>query len=180
VAADPDNRLLGWMNRRRLEAEAVRDSLLALAGRLEERVGGPANSDANSLRRLVYLTVSRGERSDFASLFDRANPALHVEERTVSTAAVQALHLMNSAFVMEQAQALANRPEIAAKLDPARRIDMLYRLILARPAAADEIALGRQFLDAASAEVANTPDGSSALARYVHGLLLSNEFLFVD
>lgn len=180
VRADPDNRLLGRMNRRRLEAEAVRDSLLVLADRLEDRTGGPANAAADSARRLIYRSVSRSDRSDFGSLFDRANPALHVDERTVSTAAAQALHLMNGKFVLDQATALADRPEVAGETDPARRIDKLYHLVLARPATAEEIALGRDFIDAAAAEVVQTPDAPSPWARYAHALLLSNEFLFVD
>ncbi len=141
--ADPENRLWGRMSRRRLEAEELHDSLLALAGRLVERPGGPAESDPGSLRRLIYLGSSRSDRSDFGSVFDRANPSLHVERRTSSTVAPQALYLMNHPWVVEQARGLARRPEVAAAADPARRIAMLHLLVYGRPADDQEIALGR-------------------------------------
>ena len=115
--ADPDNRLWGRANRRRLEAEEIHDSLLALAGRLEDHPGGPAGSDPASPRRLIYLGTSRTDRSDFGSIFDRADSALHVERRTISTVAPQALYLMNHPWVMDQARALARRCEVAGATD---------------------------------------------------------------
>ncbi|HWE37401.1 MAG TPA: DUF1553 domain-containing protein, partial [Isosphaeraceae bacterium] len=175
---------------RRLEAEALHDSLLALPGRLDARAGGPADSDPSSPRRLIYLAVSRSGRSDFGTLFDRADAALHVERRTASTAAPQALLLMNDARVMDLALALADRPEVAAEDDPGRRVARLYRLVLGRPASEDEIALGRDFVAAAMREspptgekTAATEKGAAGLppwAQYAQALLLSNEFLFVD
>jgi hypothetical protein len=176
LEADPENRLLGRMDRRRLEAEELHDALLALAGRLDERPGGPAESDSSSPRRLIYLASSRKNRSDFGSLFDRANPSLHVERRTVSTVAPQALYLMNNPWVFEQARGLAQRPDVAAERDPTRRIERLYRLVYGRPASAEEIELGR-------ASLAVTPAGSDPQAawdRYAQALLMTNEFLFVD
>ncbi|HZW31081.1 MAG TPA: PSD1 and planctomycete cytochrome C domain-containing protein [Isosphaeraceae bacterium] len=176
LAADPENRLWGRMNRRRLEAEELFDSLLALAGRLRDQPGGPAESDPASPRRLIYRATSRSNRSDFGSVFDRANPALHVERRTLSTVAPQALYLMNHPWVMEQARGLARRPEIAAATDPARRIDTLHRLVFGRSATAEEITLGRGFL----AEAPATDDAQAPWDAYAHALLLTNEFLFVD
>ncbi|HKI21433.1 MAG TPA: DUF1549 domain-containing protein, partial [Isosphaeraceae bacterium] len=101
LEADPENRLWGRMNRRRLDAEELHDGLLALAGRLKDHMGGPADPDPSSPRRLIYLRTSRTDRSDFGSLFDRANPALHVERRTISTVAPQALYLMNHPLISE-------------------------------------------------------------------------------
>jgi hypothetical protein len=174
--ADPENRLWGRMNRRRLEAEELHDGLLALAGRLQERFGGPAESGPASRRRLIYLGTSRSERSDFGSIFDRANPALHVERRTISTVAPQALYLMNHPWVLEQARGLARRLEVAAQTNPARRVAILHRLVYGRPATDEEIAWGREFL-------ATAPKGQDAQAPwdlYAQALLLTNEFLFVD
>jgi hypothetical protein len=176
LAADPENRLWGRMNRRRLEAEELHDSLLALAGRLKDQPGGPAESDPASPRRLIYLATSRGDRSDFGSVFDRANPALHVERRTISTVAPQALYLMNHPWIMDQARGLARRPEVAALADPDLRINTLHRLIYGRPATADEAALGRSFLAAAP----KGPDAEAPWDVYAQALLLTNEFLFVD
>ena len=77
LARDPDNRLFGRMNRRRLEAEAIRDSLLAVAGRLDATRGGPAFTDLAVPRRTLYLMSARtgANTSDFGRLFDRADPA---------------------------------------------------------------------------------------------------------
>jgi hypothetical protein len=174
--ADPENRLWGRMNRRRLEAEELHDSLLALANRLKDRSGGPAEADAASPRRFIYVSTSRSDRSDFGSIFDRANSALHVERRTISTVAPQALYLMNHPWVMEQARGLARRPEVAAETDPARRVACLHRLVYGRPATDEEIALGRGFIAAAPQE----SDAEAPWNLYAQALLLTNEFLFVD
>jgi hypothetical protein len=174
--ADPENRLWGRMNRRRLEAEELHDSLLALAGLLKESPGGPAESDPASPRRLIYLGTSRTHRSDFGSVFDRANPALHVERRTISTVAPQALYLMNHPGIMEQARGLARRPEIAVEVDPARRIAILHHLVYGRPATDEETALGRGFI----AAVPPGPDAKAPWDLYAQALLLTNAFLFVD
>jgi hypothetical protein len=173
---DPENRLWGRMNRRRLEAEELHDSLLALAGRLNDQLGGPVESDAASQRRLIYLGTSRSDRSDFGSVFDRANAALHVEQRTVSTVAPQALYLMNHPWIMEQARGLARQPEVAAQTDPARRIAVLHCLVYGRPATDEETALGRSFI----AATLKGPDTDTAWDRYAQALLLTNEFLFVE
>jgi hypothetical protein len=181
LAADPDNRLLGRANRRRLEAEELRDTLFTLGGRLDPRMGGPAEPEATSPRRLIYLAVSRSDRSDFGSLFDRANPALHVERRGSSTAAPQALLLMNQALVLDLAHGLVSRPDILASgTCPDRRIAALYRLLFGRPPTEADMALGRSFVETASGE----PDDPKAPAppwdRYAQGLLLTNEFLYLD
>jgi hypothetical protein len=176
LEADPENRLWGRMERRRLDAEELHDSLLALAGRLHERPGGPAEPDPSTTRRLIYLASSRGDRSDFGSLFDRANPSLHVERRTVSTVAPQALYLMNHPWVLEQARGLARRPDVAALRDPARRIARLYQLVYGRPATAEEIELGA----ATAARVPVGADPQAAWDGYAQVLILTNEFQFVD
>jgi hypothetical protein len=176
LEADPENQLWGRMDRRRLEAEELHDGLLALAGRLDERRGGPAESDPSSPRRLIYLASSRGDRSDFGSVFDRANPALHVERRTASTVAPQALYLMNHPWALEQARGLARREDSATERDPARRIARLYQRVFGRPASAEEIDLGRTLLTPSPPGT----DPQAAWDRYAQALLLTNEFLFVD
>jgi hypothetical protein len=174
--ADPENRLWGRINRRVLEAEELHDSLLALAGRLKDQSGGPAESDFASPRRLIYVGTSRSVRSDFGSVFDGANPALHVERRALSTVAPQALYLMNHPWVMEQARGLVRRPEITAESDPAQRIALLHRLVYCRPATGEEIAVGRGFITAAPGGL----DAEVPWGLYAQALLLTNEFLFVD
>jgi hypothetical protein len=185
AAADVDNLLLGRMNRRRLEAEALRDCLLAVSGRLDDRRGGPAENAADSLRRMVYLKSSRSDRSGFGPLFDAANASIHVEKRTASTLAPQALCLMNGALVLDAAQHLVRRPQAARGKYPTR-IHQLYRVIFSRPATAGELLMGCRFIEALEsepakpAESAGNPALLDAWETYAQALLLSNEFLFVD
>ena len=114
VAADPENRLLWRANRRRLDLESLRDSLLAAAGRLDDKMGGPSVSltDAPfSTRRSVYGFIERQNLPAFFRTFDFANPNTHTPERPQTTAPQQALFLMNSPFAIEQATYLATRSE---------------------------------------------------------------------
>ena len=91
------------MNRRRLEAEAIRDSLLAVAGRLDATPGGPAFADLAVPRRTLYLLSARtgASTSDFGRLFDRADPGSIVDRRGQSVVAPQALFFLNDPFVNE-------------------------------------------------------------------------------
>lgn len=118
LQADPENRLLWRMNRKRLEAEALRDTLLAISGQLEFSMGGslvpPTTSSdfglqLNSPRRSVYLPVLRNSIPELFEAFDGADPSLVVGRRNVSTVAPQALFFLNHPFVSEQAQAAAKR-----------------------------------------------------------------------
>jgi hypothetical protein len=182
--ADPDNRLLGRMNRRRLEAEALHDSLLATARKLDARRGGPAEGDLSSPRRMLYLRRSRSDQSGLGPLFDAANAAMHVDRRGVSTVAPQALFLMNSPLVVDAARRLMARPEVAAAREPEQRIRMLYCLVYGREPRAAEVRLGREFIESVEREPAikGPPESAplGACETYAQGLLLSNEFLFVD
>src|SRR5262249_24045643 len=125
VKADPENRLLGRMNRRRLEVEAIRDALLAVSAQLDPRRAGPAESDPMNPRRMLYLKTARTNRSELGPLFDAADASMHVERRTVSTVAPQALFLMNDPRIDDAAARITRRPEIAAETDPRRRIQAL-------------------------------------------------------
>src|SRR5207248_11725178 len=111
LARDPENRLLGRMNRRRLEAEPIRDSLLAVAGRLDSTRGGPAFTDLSTPRRTLYLmSVRTGpSASDFGRLFDRADPGSIVDRRSESVTAPQGLFFLNDPLVLGLARDLAAR-----------------------------------------------------------------------
>jgi hypothetical protein len=184
--ADPDNLLFGRMNRRRLEAEALRDGLLAVCGRLEETRGGPA-ADPHGTRRMLYLKVARSDRSGFGTLFDAADASMHVEKRTTSTVAPQALSLLHGPLVLEGLQQLTSRPEVA-KGAPAERVQALYRVIFGRKATPEEVAVGCRFTESLTAEPAAPAKGAEMekvaplgpWETYAQALLLSNEFLFVD
>jgi hypothetical protein len=182
LRVDPDNLLVGRMNRRRLEAEALRDGLLAVCGCLDTRPGGPADADRQSPRRMLYLRASRADRSGFGAVFDGADASIQVERRTVSTVAPQALFLMNSPLMAEKVGRLVRRPEVAAARNVEDRIQALYRILFGRRATGEEMAIGRSFLEAPAApapgKAGEAPLGP--LEAYAQVLLLSNEFLFVD
>jgi hypothetical protein len=168
---DPDNRLWGRANRRRLEAEELRDELLAASGRLDRTAGGPAVRDFGSPRRTLYLRTNRSDRSGFGSLFDAADPTAHAEKRTVSTVAPQALFLMNHPFVKDQARALAERL-LKERADEAGRIERAYELLYARPPAAAAAGVGREFLAGATT--------AEAWSAYCQILTCANEFVDID
>jgi uncharacterized protein DUF1553/uncharacterized protein DUF1549 len=166
---DPDNRLFGRMNRRRLEAEALRDALLAVSGRLDPTAGGPAFRDFNTPRRSLYLITIRSDRSGFGPLFDVADPTTPIEKRTVSTVAPQALFMLNHPFVIESARELAKRVPNGTE---AARIQKLYEIVCGRLPSKDETAIGIEFLSRMSAD--------SAWPSYCQLLLCANEFAYVD
>jgi hypothetical protein len=184
LKADPENRLFGRMNRRRLEAEPIHDSLLAIAGRLDARGGGPAEPNASNARRMLYIKSTRTGRTGLGPLFDGANAAMNVERRTVSTVSPQALYLMNDPWVADMATTVIERSEIAAETNISRRIQSLYKLVFGREPAPAELELGQNFIERATAEPLSRGNGSSETVEswtvYTQALLLSNEFLFVD
>jgi cytochrome c553 len=173
-STDPDNRWLSRMNPRRLEAEAIRDAMLAVAGKLERTRGGPATVRLDVPRRSLYVATTRWDRSNFSSLFDAANPEAATEKRTVSTVAPQALFLLHDKFVLGQARDLAARLRGVAE-DDAARIRQAYLWLYGRPASAEEVRIGQAFLQRSVHRGADT-----AWADYAHVLLCSNEFIYVD
>jgi hypothetical protein len=172
VQQDPDNRWLGRMNVRRLEAEAIRDAMLQAAGRLDLKPGGPAKGDINQPRRSLYIQTVRQDRSNFSTLFDAGDPEQSVEKRVVSTVAPQALFLINSPFVRQQAEHLFHR---LPQGDTGSRIDRAYELLFARPPKAAEIRIGEEFLKRAAGRGEET-----AWTDYLRLLMCSNEFVYID
>jgi mono/diheme cytochrome c family protein len=174
AAADPENRLFGRMPARRLSAEAIRDSLLAVAGRLDFTQGGPAFLDLSVPRRTLYLSSARtgASTSDFGRLFDRADPGSIVDRRSDSLVAPQALFFMNDPFVDEQARALAARLAREVPGGGRPRIERLYALAFGRPPRSAETELGLRLI-AGGGDV-------DPWARYCLIILASNEFLYVD
>jgi hypothetical protein len=169
------------MNRRRLEFEAARDTLLALADRLDTTMFGRAVEVTKSpfpRRRGVYGFIDRQDLPNLYRVFDLASPDSSTPRRPRTTVPQQALFFMNSPFVVEQAQALAARPEIAGAGDADGKITALYRLILNRPPDADELAIGGDFLSASPGSATETK--LSPLEQYAQLLLLTNEVMYVD
>jgi hypothetical protein len=170
--ADPENKLLWRMNRRRLEAEAIRDSVLVAAGTLNRQVGGlsvkvplepevydliftedepdglwPVTPDATQhTRRSVYLFAKRNVRLPMFEAFDQPDTLNSCAVRPVSTFAPQALILMNGPLVQEQGKALAVRLVRESGNDPGRQIDGVYRRALGRAPTDAEKQLAVEFL----------------------------------
>ncbi|TXT26541.1 MAG: hypothetical protein FD138_2839, partial [Planctomycetota bacterium] len=188
LSSDPENRLLSHMNRRRLEWESLRDSLLAVTGKLDLTMGGPAVNQTTSPfsnRRAVYGFIDRQNLPGTLRAFDFAPPDASSPQRHLTTVPQQALFLMNSPFLREQAKNLANRPDLADIETLEKRIDAVHRLLFSRAVEPDEIALGKKFLKSNDdATTTTTAAGESPhLTRwqeYLQTLLLANEFLFVD
>ncbi len=172
---DPENRWLGRFSPRRLEAEALRDALLCVAGRLDPSTGGPAGADLLSTRRSLYLQTARWDRGNFATLFDAANPDACVEKRTVSTVAPQALFLLNHEFVQIQARSLATRLWLDRKAPAGQQIQQAYQLLFGRAARPEEVRIAEDLLGQCGGN--QSEEAGQALA---HVLLCSNEFTYVD
>jgi Protein of unknown function (DUF1553)/Protein of unknown function (DUF1549)/Planctomycete cytochrome C len=173
---DPENRLLGRMNRKRLTFEGLRDGLLTAAGRLNASVGGKSVDlfkEPFATQRAVYGFIDRQNLPGTFRSFDMALPDTHAPQRFTTTVPQQALFLMNSPFVIEQAKALAAR---ATDLDPAKRIGELFRLAYARQPTTDEMNVALGFVTEPPADGAKLTQWEQ-LAQV---LLLSNEFAFVD
>jgi hypothetical protein len=173
---DPENRLLTRMHRRRLEFEALRDSMLAVSGRLNNAVGGPPvdlyGSGAKLARRSIYGFIDRMDVSPLLTTFDFPNPAATSAARSQTTVPPQALHFMNSVAVTSEARHLALRPDVVAVEESAARIDFLHQLVLGRKPTAEELQLAVEFVGPWP-----TPD---QWQRFAHALLMTNEFAFVD
>ena len=163
LAKDPDVDL-GWRaHRRRLDFEAMRDSMLRVAGRLEgAKFGGqPFDLVTNfsEPRRTLYGHIDRQNLPAFFRTFDFANPDYHVPKRNQTTTPQQALWMMNHPFARTQADALAN--QAAALPSPDARIAALYRAVLGRAPTSQELAL--------SAEYLRDAEGAPPPARWTNG-----------
>jgi hypothetical protein len=175
LVRDPENRWLGRYPARRLEAEALRDTMLAVNGTLDTRRGGPATADVSQPCRSLYVQTARWDRGSFAILFDAANPDASEERRNVSTVAPQALFLLNNDFVLNQARHLAERLVREAPQEDSARIQHAYRLLFCRSASTSEVALCRRFLAQSSRH-----NAESAWRNLAHAFLCSNEFTYLD
>ena len=125
------------MNRRRLEYEALHDSLLAVGGRLDQTMGGPGTPMGTGGRRAVYEVVDRLEFPSLLNTFDVPNPAASSPGRVFTTVAPQALYQMNGPFLRDAAKGLDSRSALIAP-NPETRIVRLFWNVLGRPPAPDE------------------------------------------
>ena len=205
-AIDPDNLLLWRMPLRRLEAEAVRDAILAASGRARRdgrgarssrSTPGPtawSSSTRSTCRRrppggggALYLLARRNYTLSLLSVFDAPLMTTNCTRRVNSVVPLQALAMMNGAFAWEQAERLARRVAGAAPAPAGARSSLAFRLTLTRRPTADEAARGQALLEQqagryAQADPKGTPEQAAqkALANLCLMLLNTNEFLYIE
>jgi hypothetical protein len=200
---DPENKLLWRMNPRRLEAEQIRDAILAATGKLDLQAGGPSVASSKP-RRSIYTRTMRNARDPLLEAFDAPDGILSSPQRYVSTTPMQALLMMNSPIVWKQAQVLASRLEHDRPGTPSGQVDLLYRLLLGRVPSGEETQSALSFLEnqaklaAPKKPTSDTPPlawtwhgvplptkppltpAEQALIDLCHMLLNANEFLYID
>lgn len=171
-AKDPDNRL-HWRNdlRKRLDAEALRDSVLSVAGDLDLRLGGPPLSwNEDNHRRTIYGVVGRTKPDAMLALFDFPNPNQMSEQRLVTVGPLQRLWFMNSPFILKQSKVFAERIQRDGGPSDAARIEFAYRVLYGRPPTESETRAALDFLK----------QSGGAWPQYAQVMLSSSEFQSVN
>ncbi len=195
---DVDNQLFSSMNVKRLEGEIIRDAMLAISGRLDQRMygksvpvhltpfmegrGRPKRSGPvdGTGRRSLYIAVRRNFADPFFQAFDMPNPHTTAGQRTSSNVPAQALALMNNPMVAGQSQVCAERLLIelpAASTED--RVNRLYAAAFSRPADENELAAARTFVETQAAEYGTTTADVRVWADLCHVLWNAKEFVFV-
>tara|TARA_B110000881_G_C18599653_1_gene534140 strand:+ start:707 stop:3064 length:2358 start_codon:yes stop_codon:yes gene_type:complete len=173
IAKDPGNRWYGRMNRRQHDIEAWRDSMLQVSGLLDSRVGGkPALlSNTDNIRRTLYATIKRRELDEVLKMFGFPEPTTHSPKRDKMNTPLQQLYSLNSSFIWRCADHFASTYTAEQKRDFKPIMEDLYRKVYSREAATQELHVGLEYLE---------KTGADGLPRYIHALLISNEFSFLD
>ena len=166
-ASDPDNRFIWHANRRRLDLEQMRDTMLVVSGEIDYTMYGrpPSITDLANRRRTVYAFVERQNLPNVVQTFDFANADTSTARRVTTTVPQQALYAMNSEFVAHTAKALATR---ALEGSDAQRVEKLYEIALGRRPSPEELELGISFVK------------TNPWNQYAQILLMTNELVFVD
>lgn len=196
---DPENRLLWRMPLKRMEAEVVRDSILAISGRLDQTPFGPpdpvtvredglvtSRSGERGWRRSLYVQHRRKHMPTILETFDLPQMIPNCVQRPDSTVASQALHLMNDTMIRTLSTSFAERVIGEAGQKPYRQVEHAYQLALNRQPSDEEKTLGQTALAELTAHWKANPDddktpaATRALAIYCHTLINSAAFLFID
>ena len=175
---DPAERLLWRARVRRLNAEQIRDAMLAISGELHSQLGGPS-VDGKTPRRSLYVKCVRNTPDSFLAAFDAAGGLSSVAQRNITTTPTQSLLMINGDYALGRAEKTAER---LAKHDFAASDQMLrygFRLFWGRPPTESELSSARHFIAAAQAEEPGKFD-RDRLTDFCHVLLNSSEFLYVD
>lgn len=182
AAIDPENRLLWRQNRRRLPAEAIRDTMLLVGGRLDRTLGGPTVRNGTTTeigylfegtRRSIYVPVFRNQLLELFEVFDFADPNLVGGRRAVSTVPTQALYLLNSPFVISQCREMA-RGATLEKLET--RVEHAYQSALGRPPTERELQLATDHLKAATSPT----ECEAAWATLYQALMACIDFRYLE
>jgi hypothetical protein len=181
---DPENRLLWKYNRRHLDLEVLRDSLLAVSDRLNPKMGGPSVdliANPKNSRRTIYGIVDRQDLPNLYRAFNFASPDQTAGVRPKTIVPQQALFAMNSPFMIEQVKSLVSRPELTKETDAKKRVAKLYHLVFQREPSAKELQLGLDFVQSADAPKGQAnPVHLTAWQQYAQVLLMTNEFAFLE
>ena len=187
---DPDNRLLWHYPRQRLEAEMIRDALLAVSARLDAKAGGSLVSWKNdeytpkdtgwtaSTRRSIYLPVVRDRVFDAFTIFDFANPSVGVAKRTPTVVSHQALFFLNSPLVKESARAFAKSLLAKFPKDPVARVREGYERALGRLPGDSEMEEALRFIEVAPRAKEDGKDEIAAWSAWCQVLFAANEFVY--
>jgi hypothetical protein len=185
AAVDPENRLFWRMNRRRIDAEALRDSILVMADSLKLEMGGPTippktREDYSFVdtdtRRSLYVPVLRNALPEIFEVFDFADPSMVTGRRNTSTVAPQALYMLNASFVMQTARTAAQRLLDDPGLDADQRVTIAYRSALGRFPTDRERRLATDFLGSET-----TLDGNASnWTEFIQALVASVDFRHLD
>ena len=191
IETDPENRWLWHYPRQRLEAEMIRDGVLAVSGRLDRSMGGSLVAWANdeytpedtvsetSRRRTLYLPVVRDRVYDLLTLFDFANPSVGVSRRTPTVVSHQALFWINSPWVKDQAGALASDVRLGEQRSVQQRVSLAYERVLGRLPTDAEQSRAVAFLSKPGT-TATAPDSADRWLAWCQVLLASSEFQYRD
>ena len=172
---DPENRLFARMPRRRLDIEAWRDSMLAASGLLDRKSGGTSEllSAEKNFRRTLYGTVNRDEIDPMLRINDFPEASAHSPSRPETSTPLQMLFALNSSFLQQQADALADRVAHEASQPVQDRVRRAYSLAYQREPSARELELAARFFTGREGD-------RKAWSAYAQALLASNEMLFID
>ncbi len=202
---DNDNRLLWRMNPRRLEAEALRDSLLVISNKLNPQMYGPgiypridpdiintgsrprwpldAKDNNDTFRRSIYIFVKRSVPLPMIEVFDCPVTVVSAPNRATSTVSPQALALMNNDFVLEQARFFAERVTSEAGAETNKQIARAFQIALHRKPSVKELEWSLNFLKSQAegyTQKKNDQPAVAALRDFCHAIINLNEFLYVD
>jgi hypothetical protein len=176
---DPANRYFGRQTSRRVEAEVIRDSMLAASGQLDRAMGGPGTLDDSHSRRSLYFKVKRSRLPTILTVFDAPDALQGLAERPTTTVATQSLALLNRGQVIEWSRALARRAMELSDHDFRRAVQVSHELALGRAASAVEIAESEEWRHLRDKSEPGS-DPYELLAEICHGVFCLNEFVYVD